>query len=89
MKQDNTLLNLAALDLLSDGAVGTGMGVVWLVVLFGSGLGIIWLFYYRLPKYLWDRYSGPLGRAYYRALGISPKTVERIKNRCAARDPRK
>lgn len=85
MKQDNTLLNLAALDLLSDGAVGSTMGVFWIIILFGSGLGLIWLFYYRLPKYLWERWSGPAGRAYYRALGLSPKTVERIKKREALR----
>ena len=81
MKEDNTLLNLAALDILSDGSAGSALGVVWLVALFGSGLGIIYLCYYRLPKYLWNRYSGPIGRAYYRGIGISPKTLERIKKR--------
>ncbi len=81
MKQDHTLLNLAALDILSDGSGGSAMGGVWLLALFGSCLGILYLVYYRLPKYLWERYSGPIGRAYYRVLGISPKTLERIKKR--------
>ena len=83
MKSDNTLLNLAALDILSDGATGTVSGILWIIILFGSGLGVLWLFYYQLPRYLWKRYSGPLGRAYYRSLGISPKTLERVKKRCA------
>lgn len=83
MKNDSTFLNLAALDILSDGAVGTVSGVLWVIILFGSGLGILWFFYYQLPKYLWNRYSGPLGRAYYRSIGISPKTLERIKKRNA------
>ena len=49
MKNDSTFLNLAALDILSDGAVGTVSGVLWVIILFGSGLGILWFFYYQLP----------------------------------------
>ena len=84
MKNDNTLLNLAALDILSEGPVGNVTGVTIALGLFLLPPVILWGLFYKLPKEFFKRHKGPTGESYYRALGLAPQTVERIKRRCEA-----
>jgi len=82
MSQNNTLLNLAAFEVLSEGSAGNVTGVLFLGALLVAPPLILWALFYKLPKEFFKRRRKPVGEAYYRLLGLSPKTVERIKRRC-------
>ena len=83
MSKDNMLLNLAALEVLSEGSAGNVTGLLFLGALLVAPPLILWGVLYKLPKEFFKRRKKPTGEAYYQLLGLSPKTVERIKRRCA------
>ena len=76
---DKNLQRLAMVEIISPGTAGAAASGI----LIGAFLiGAAWLlkaFYWDLPKAAINRGIRLVGRFYYRALGISPKTLERIK----------
>ena len=84
---DKNLQRLAMVEIISPGTAG---GAASGALIGATILGAAWLlkaFYYDLPKAAINRGIRLVGRCYYLALGITPKTLERIKRRKTKRRP--
>jgi len=82
---DKNLQRMAMVEII---APGTASGAASGMLIGATILGAAWLlkaFYWDLPKAAISRGIKLVGRCYYRALGISPKTLERIKRHDAKR----
>ena len=83
--RDNDLFNLAALEVLADGSAGKATSFLFLAAIAIAPPLLLWGLLYKVPMHYLRRNKERIGAAYYRALGLSPKTVERIKRRCESR----
>lgn len=84
---DKNLQRLVMVEIISPGTAGAAASGAFVGAMI---IGTAWLlkaFYWDLPKAAFNRGIKLAGRFYYRALGISPKTLERIKRRQAKRAP--